>query len=457
MTMRRRSGLWISFTEGPDSDSAERAIQDNGTFTAVISSAAKPRAAELAVVSMTGESADYLGISRAGIRVVTGKRRVSVSHLVDLGQVPINDLLAALPKRFQTHGLSTEGANRVSPRLWEELLAGISKLCPAVGPELPKLRKLISEVEDGRMRRHGGLEVFERDAIASAIETFGGTKLSKQVLRSADPADSSQVPASFLQRLKQVSLREDTQIVHDAATFPGLEVAQRYIVGAVELTNMHGERLTILNCNRQPLEQTLGVDLIYYAHAYDSFVLVQYKRMTHQADRGPAYRPSRDHNYERELARMCEVENWLAANASEHTARLADSRLSSQPLFFKLCESKARAALDEGMVSGMYVPLPLWQQFMQSSEARGKRGGIAVGWNNAPRHFSNGDFTKLLRRGWIGSSGRQSELLSRIVEEVLASHHMLVFAATSAALGSRDYLRDPFGRFAEEDDPLAAR
>jgi hypothetical protein len=454
--MTRRHGLWLTFREGHEADSIERAIQENGTFTVAVPSAVKPRIAEVAVVSMTGRSADYLGIARAGARIATGQKRVAIVHLIDLRDLPINDLRAALPKSFSTRDFCGDRVTRPSPRLWEELLQAISETRSDVASQLPRLRKLVFELERGSLRREGGLEVFERDAVASSIQIFGGTKLRKRVLQSAEPADDDH-PASFLARLKHVSLREDPQVIHDAATFPGMDLAKRYVVGAVQLENERGERLTILNCNRQPLERTLGVDLVYYAHSYDSFVMVQYKRMTKQSRDVMAYRPSMDKNYDQELTRMAEVEKMLAANSAGSCERLSDFRLSAQPLFFKLCESKAKAALDEGMVSGMYVPLPLWQQFMNSVDAQGKRGGVSIGWDNAPRHFSNSEFTSLLRRGWIGSSGLQSKLLSEIIEAVLSSDHMLVLAATSSASSGRDYLRDSFGRFTEEDDPLATR
>ena len=72
------------------------------------------------------------------------------------------------------------------------------------------------------------------------------------------------------------------------------------------------EYLTILNCNRQPLEQTLGVDLIYYSHRFDSFVLVQYKRMS-EGTQGAEYRPGNDPSHEKELERMLKTEEFLKA------------------------------------------------------------------------------------------------------------------------------------------------
>ena len=86
-------------------------------------------------------------------------------------------------------------------------------------------------------------------------------------------------------------------------------VARRDVIGSVVLTDGN-EYLTILNCNRQPLEQTLGVDLVYYSHRFDSFVLVQYKRMS-EGKRGAEYRPRNDPSHEKELKRMIRTEKFL--------------------------------------------------------------------------------------------------------------------------------------------------
>lgn len=112
--------------------------------------------------------------------------------------------------------------------------------------------------------------------------------------------------------------------------------------------------------------------------------------------------------------------------------------------------------LDAGMVSGMYVPLVLWRRLLRSPAVRGPRGGIAVTWENTRRRFNNGEFTGLLRNGWIGSAAGESKLLSKIIKGVLASDHMLVLAATSEGPRTMDYRRDDLGRFAPDDDPAAA-
>jgi hypothetical protein len=235
-----------------------------------------------------------------------------------------------------------------------------------------------------------------------------------------------------------------------------MEVARRYQIDAVTLVN-RGERMTILNCNRQPLEQTLGVDLIYYNHRFDSFVLVQYKRMTKQSHGVVAYRPNSDQNHGTELKRMLGTERALRAIAKSKTSTYDGFRLSKRPFFLKLCESKAKVTLDTAMVSGMYIPLGLWLRLLRSPSSEGGRGGILIGWDNCPRRLNNGEFTNLLRNGWIGSAAGQSQYLSKIIEEVLGTGRMLIVAATSAAPRAGDFRRDEVGRFAADDDPFGTR
>jgi hypothetical protein len=456
--MITQRGLWISVASTEDSaEKLRNVVERDGKFTAVVTaSEIRPKVAELCLVSLSESTADYLGISRAGSQVVTNGKRLSISKLIDLKGLSLEEIKRVLPSRFRTRfAFPTGGAARITPKLWENILLALT-VRPSVRESLPKLREHIQEIRSLQIRRSGGLEVFERDAVASAIQFWGGTPFRKRVLRSAAPVEGNE-PATFLARLKGVSLREDAQVIHDAATFPGMDIARRYQVSAVELENESGERLTILHCNRQPLEQTLGVDLIYYNHIYDSFVLVQYKRMTGDGGRGPVYRPASDSNYKSEMTRMADVERLLDQIPVAEKGVPTDFRLSPRPFFLKFCETKAKAALDEGMVSGMYIPLGLWNQFIASADARGERGGLFVSWSRCPRNFNNSAFTTLLRSGWIGSATGQSKILSDIIGKVLEGQRTLIVAATSAADSNPDFRRDDLGRFASDDDPLASR
>jgi hypothetical protein len=451
-----KSGLWITAGAGKLADAVANSIENNDQFsTTVTQSRIKPRHAEIALVSLEGTSVDYLGISQVGRRVATGQVTIAISNLIGIDDLPCDEIKAKLASRFsKSFDPPSEGAWRPTPRLWEQVLKIVRAERPGASQKLDELNRMVAASRPARGRIAGGLEVFERDAIASALQTFGGSAFRKKVLRRAGPPPRNPAVAPFLSQLREVSVREDPQITHDQSAFPGMEVARRDVVGSVVLTN-GVEDLTILNCNRQPLERTLGVDLIYYSHRFESFVLVQYKRMS-EGKRGAEYRPGNDPSHEKELQRMMAAEEVLGQLPKMKDAGTSDFRLSGRPFYIKLCEPKAKAALDAGMVSGMYVPLDLWRSLLNSPEAVGPKGGVVISWDNCIRRFSNGEFTNLLRQGWIGSASGESKALSKIVEEVLSSGRMLVLAATTANRLSKDLRRDHIGRFAAEDDPTSA-
>lgn len=451
-----KSGLWITAGAEKLADAVLNSIENNDQFsTTVTQSRIKPRHAEIALVSLNGTSVDYIGISQVGRRVATGQVTIAISNLVGIDDLPCEEIEAKLPARFSKwFDPPSEGAWRPTPRLWEEILKVVRSERPVADERFDELNRMVAASRPVLGRRAGGLEVFERDAVASALQTFGGSAFRKRVLRRAGPPPKNPAVAPFLSQLREVSVREDPQITHDQSAFPGMEVARRDVIGSVVLTN-GSEDLTILNCNRQPLEQTLGVDLIYYSHRYDSFVLVQYKRMT-DGNRGAEYRPGNDPSHDKELQRMIAAEDVLGQLPKMTDTGTTDFRLSGRPFYIKLCEPKAKAALDAGMVSGMYVPLDLWRSLLSSPEALGPKGGIVITWENCVRRFNNGEFTNLLRQGWIGSASGESKALSKIVEEVLSSGRMLVLAATTANRLSKDLRRDYLGRFATEDDPTSA-
>jgi hypothetical protein len=453
--MTKPHGLWLAIGGGSLAEAVARSIDTQDQFTTSVTARdVKPRSAELVLVSLK-DTVDYIGISQRGRQVATGQMTLVVSRLLPLPRITQQAIREALPNRLaRRFNPPTAGQYRPTPRLWEELLNVVSSGGPDIRERIRKLEQVAQSRRDSWGPFGGGLEVFERDAVAAALEAWRGAQFRKRMLRSVVPEEEVPV-ASFLSQLHDTTVREDPQISHDHTTFPGMEVARRDQVGSIVLR--HGnEYLTILNCNRQPLEETLGVDLIYYSHRFDSFVLVQYKRMRRNENGEARYRPHSDQNHAKELKRMIETERQLRTIPDSGKSELAAYRLSSGPFYVKLCEPKLRSALDEGMVSGMYMPLALWRRLLKSDQVRTPRGSVRITWDNCTRRFSNSEFTNLLRHGWIGSATGRSKHLANIIESVLASRKMLVVAAVTAGSPSKDYRRDTYGRFAANGDPAGA-
>lgn len=415
----------------------------------------KPKKAELALVSLGDNELHYFAVCQKGRAAASGKISITFSNFVELDALPWADILNALPKKFQRSALrSLPDAWRPSAKLWEEICELIARHRTKSRPALNDLRVRIEEVKSFRIGRSGGLESLERDAIATALQTFGGPSFRKQVLRGATASKPTPV-APFLTKLEKVKLREDPQINHDHTAFPEMVIKSKDVIGSVVLHNPStDEYLTLLNCNRQPLETTLGVDLIYYNHIYNSYVCVQYKRMSRQAGKTPVYRPKHDRSYKKGLAAMTEYQKRLDTLATGTRKSVEDFRLHRSPFYFKLCLDEVKSALDAGMVSGLYIPVRLWRRIVKAIAA--KESSVAIGWDNCPRRLNNSEFTSLLRRGWIGTSMTQSADLSAIIETVLASGRMLVLAKSTGGASPQDHRRDGAGKFAAEDDPAGA-
>lgn len=461
-----KEAIWLRF-QGSQAESIQRAIENRGEFTATVArSEVKPKKHQVCLVSLQysgmhqiGDvpdfSVDYVGISRSGSLVATDEKRIKVSNLIDAGRIDVQTLIERIPKR---HGsripLGFGDPIRVPPKLTEELLGAIQGESQTVRSGMQGIRSRLAEMGRIELNPEGGLDVFERDAVITSLETFGGTNFRKEVLQGTQPATAA--TPSFLNRLSQYDVREDTQINFDAVNFPGFKLSQSEVFGAVQVENSTGQQLTILNCNRQPLEHTLGVDLVYYSHSFRSFVLVQYKRLVAEAGGKAVYRPDSDRNYAVELEKMNKAIEDLGRLPSTINS-VNDYRLGSDAFFFKFCEARQKSSLDAGMVSGMYIPLGIWNQFAGSDQSRGPRGGLRIDWDNHPRSFNNSRFCQLLKEGWIGSSAEQTERLDEIIEGTLAGRRMLILATTSPGESRSDQLRDDYGRFTDADDPLGER
>jgi hypothetical protein len=77
-------------------------------------------------------------------------------------------------------------------------------------------------------------------------------------------------------------MREDPMVISDSQILPGFNAIRTTPSNSVVFENDR-RKLTVLITNRQPLEEQLGVDLIYYNETFRSFLMIQYKAMEQEA------------------------------------------------------------------------------------------------------------------------------------------------------------------------------
>jgi hypothetical protein len=365
-----------------------------------------------------GEGLAAVGMVEKGAAVATHRRRFRASLIEEIDPVlGLNELRAHMPARLRRHLRYGLLAERTSDACLEALL----QVEPGLTSHVDMLRARLREPE---FRRRGyETPALEKDAVGLALD-FQGIEREDLLGWSPDAR-----PESFLRGLNQAVLREDQILNHDLGVFSDWDIVDRSAVGAV-FFGRNGAEVTVVNVNRTPVEQTLGVDLVYFHEQFRSFVLVQYKRLEddRDSDMGAVYRP--DENLEGELTLMRAVVPTPPDPVDEWSYRLGPG-----VSYLKLCKSVQFDPRSKDLIPGMYLPL----EYFDACEptAVGPRGGRAYGYSTVPRHFNNTQFIDLVQGGWIGSNGTLSDELQQLVEELVESGRSVLLASGSGVHRNR--------------------
>lgn len=388
------------------------------------------KAVEVCLISFDSKHLHGAALGRRGVEVVTDKYRITFSNFVEFEPISFAEIKASV-------GLGTESiiarsaqgvSRRVSSEDWAKLLNLIKSLRPGAANDLEELER-IREHASRSLEREQGFQVMaqEKDAFGLALDIFGEHR--QAIMPQWRPDRGEYRPAPFLRGLKKTFLREDGMIFHDLRVFGDWREIRGYQTGPTAVFRKGYEVLTVVNANRTPIEKSLGVDLVYYNHRYDSFVMVQYKRMIEESRNTWVYRPYADRGYEKELSRMqgFEVDNPdVPAGWS-----LEDYRLHSRAFYWKLCENVSFKPTATELIGGMYLPLDYWELLLKDKRSRGPRDGIAICRANVGRHINNTLFVRLVQGGWVGSRAGRSEVISEIIRQGLENGKSVIAALTS--------------------------
>lgn len=395
------------------------------SFTDTLSSKdAMPCKVGVACLSFDGEHLQYLATVRKTRKVATATWGVRFENVVEIPSVRLASVKAGLEPKLRRHFIPHEHFGLPLPDVTEKaVLAYLQSQFPEVSAEIGRLTKLCRLERKQVDSASNLIRAEEKDALLLATSIFG-LKDRGKILDSME-IDLTDDSAPFLRGLAASALREDTMINNDSRTFPGWEAWKQYQLDAIQFKNDKDERLTVMNVNRRPLESTLGVDLIYYHHQYESFVMVQYKRMTSKGEGRSVYRPT-DTSYQSELENMKRVHEIL--ERIEYPPSVSGYRLSSTGFYFKLCPAVTYAPLTPDLIKGMYIPLPYWELLVGSGLATGPEGGLAISYENVGRYLSNTTWCQLVQDGWIGTRLAGSEILNDLINASLAGDRSLMLA-----------------------------
>ena len=363
-----------------------------------------------ALVVSDNDTVEFVGLLTRSRWAGTNRRSARLSEIDIVGPIPLGEIAKVMPAATRRYARPTLPASLYPPATWRDLIAAIRELDDYAGSRLDRL--------DRMSRRREPLvsivQAEERDAVLLSLEIAG---LPRAL--APGPTDAR---AHFLtgsepdHDLAGVRILEDQMLLHDTQLFPGWDrIRDGDLAGvAYAFHDRAGEkRLTVMNVNRAPLETTTGVDLIYYRHEPDAFVLVQYKRLAYEPQ-GWLYRPSRDANFAAERQRMLDLRSSLGLPGPGFSAP-HEYRLSGEPFFFKLCSPRLFDQSSDQLIRGMYIPLEYFDLLEASGSLAGPRGGVAIGWDTAGRWLDNTTFARLVGDAWIGTYGQASRSLAEVI------------------------------------------
>jgi hypothetical protein len=349
-----------------------------------------------------------VGRVRAGQGVTSRDRRVTVAEISEIRPpISVDELKEFLVDEYRhivdRRGLLLPGED---PALIEAILS--------VQPGLEGLISHLGRPDVATSENDHRAEVLnqQRDAVGVLIDIGIGGE-GKKVLRSwVEPA----ADAPFLEGLSNLAL-EDDLIGHDIERFGSWVEVPNARVG-MKVFREGNRRMFVMDANRTPIEQTLGVDVVYFNEARDSFVLVQYKKMRPDSKGGKGrqyYRP--DEGLDKELRRMRAVDELCGPVAGEF-------RLYPMPCWMKLCDPDPRIDDQAALIKGMYLAREHFEELMNT--CKGPQGGIRFGYDNVSRYLNNTTFTDLVRDGWIGSRGPATKEIQRLIRASLDSGKAVV-------------------------------
>ncbi|MEU2620844.1 hypothetical protein ABZ642_22355 [Streptomyces sp. NPDC007157] len=188
-----------------------------------------------------------------------------------------------------------------------------------------------------------------------------------------------------------------------------------------------GRRVEIANVNASPVETRLGTDLIFYHEPTQSFVLVQYKRLPHEAGN----RWIRVD--ERLLSQLDRLERVAAL--SRPASLPHEWRLGPDPCFVKLAYWPLAETINPGPSPGMYLPVPYVRLLLEDDVTRGPNGGRMLGYPQVDRYLTNTEFTTLIKNGLVGTVGTTIEQLAEIGAQRAEEDQMSVVIAVERATG----------------------
>lgn len=364
----------------------------------------------------------HIGLGSRGMSAGTDLRKLNIEDIYELKSPVLAIEIANLsaPKVKYNISFKVKHGGLLTRVSFEEFLKYFLEKAPDVVPILGKYTEERSRRIDKLSQPAKRSLAVQKEALLTALNIAG---IDRDNIRGWD-YDEKLGPTSFLDGISHVTLREDSMIVNDLSNFPGFDLIKSTKYSSSVFENDQ-TRLTVLLANRQPLEELLGTDLIYFNETLRCFIMVQYKVMEKENDVFKFRLPNKQ--LSEEIFRMDSIFQ-LIENKKDNEQYIEGYRISENPFFVKICPRLEFDPDNIGLSSGMYVPLDYIKRLQNDKSIEGKCGGKAITFENIGRYLDNTEFKVIIEGGWIGTNPSQSSKIRDIIKDILENGKAAVIA-----------------------------
>lgn len=261
-------------------------------------------------------------------------------------------------------------------------------------------------------QRYSSKSSLQQDAVTTALMAFGLQPHERASLLEIEPDRNS--------ALSRINVWEDAVIQEHARRIPGFELTGSDVTGRA-IFEKGAERLEVITANKLPLEEVLGVDLIYYNATRQNIVMVQYKMLEaikDDEDTDWIYRP--DGQLDKEIKRMKQFSRAHPPGPHEY-------RINPQVYYLRFV--KRDAELGKGAVT---MPIDHFDVLRHDPKCKGKRGGLRITYETLDgRYLRQVSFFDLIRSGYIGAYADTTASLKELVALTLQNGRAVVAAVQS--------------------------
>ncbi|MCH5276198.1 MAG: hypothetical protein J1E80_00015 [Desulfovibrionaceae bacterium] len=350
----------------------------------------------------------YLATAIRKTAISTFDSRLTIKKLREIHPDYLHAFVELISESRMQHMLSQHLSEeneiiKLSPELSAHLIEILAKN-PENQSALETALFLLSRLEEESLNFWA-----QEDAIQSALAVFGirGEAIPDDVVLKKDTFSGL--------KFTGMHIYEDNIVHLDATQLPGFEKISDDVT-ARAIFQKGDERLVIYTANKLPLEEMLGVDLIYINETRGNIVMIQYKMLEEHIHNND----SRDWIFRPDKQLYSEISHMQLPDVNEP---LNDYRMNRNPFFFKFVKRK----IEGNKPQSIFISIDHLKQLLNSPDSRGPRNGIRISYNALNGiYLREADMLSLIRSGYIGTYKIETEALKIIINEAARGNKAIV-------------------------------